>query len=87
VVYHLAGSCPLSADGLPILGPVSHLEGAYIATGHRNKGIHLSIVTAALIRDFVTIGASGLRTPVKKFLPDRFAGQQHVEFRVEGVAI
>ena len=87
VVYHLAGSRPLSADGLPIIGPVPHLEGAYIATGHRNKGIHLSTVTAALIRDFVITGASGLRTPVEKFLPGRFAGQQHVEFSVEGVTV
>lgn len=87
VVYHLAGSRPLSADGLPIIGPVPHLEGAYIATGHRNKGIHLSTVTAALIRDFVTTGASGLRTPVEKFLPGRFADQPHVEFKVEGVTV
>jgi glycine oxidase len=72
---------------LPIIGPVPHLEGAYIATGHRNKGIHLSTVTAVLIRDFVTTGASGLRTPVDKFLPGRFAGQQQVEFRVEGVTV
>jgi glycine/D-amino acid oxidase-like deaminating enzyme len=87
VVYHLAGSRSLSADGLPIIGPVPHLEGAYLATGHRNKGIHLSTITAQLIRDFITTGASHLRTPVDKFLPARFAGQAQVEFRVEGVTV
>jgi hypothetical protein len=35
----------------------------------------------------VSVGASGLRTPVDKFLPGRFASQQHVEFRVEGVTV
>jgi glycine oxidase len=87
VVYHVAGSRPLSADGLPIIGPVPGLDGAYIATGHRNKGIHLSTVTARIIRDFVTRGKAEIRTPLEKFLPQRFMGKEAVEFNVPGVTV
>ena len=85
VVYHLAGPRPLSADGMPIIGPVPDVPGAFVATGHRNKGIHLSALTGQIIRDFVTTGTAETRTPLDRFLPQRFAGHENVEFRVEGV--
>lgn len=85
VVYHLAGPRPLSADGMPIIGPVPGLNGAYVATGHRNKGIHLSALTGQIIRDFITTGTAETRTPLERFLPTRFAGEKSIEFNVEGV--
>ena len=85
VVYHLAGSRPLSADGMPVFGPVPGVDGAYVATGHRNKGIHLSAFTGQVIRDFITTGTAETRTPLDRFLPQRFAGQESIEFNVDGV--
>ena len=45
VIEHTACLRPLSLDGLPIVGPVPTLKGAYLATGHGTKGILLSLVT------------------------------------------
>ncbi|MDP8923912.1 MAG: FAD-binding oxidoreductase [Chloroflexota bacterium] len=85
VVYHLAGPRPLSADGMPIIGPIPGLDGAYVATGHRNKGIHLSALTGQIIRDFITTGTAKTRTPLERFLPQRFSGTERIEFNVDGV--
>jgi len=85
VVYHLAGPRPLSADGMPIIGPVPGVEGAYVATGHRNKGIHLSGLTGKIIADFITTGSAETRTPLDRFLAQRFGGGKEIEFQVDGV--
>lgn len=71
LVQHLAGLRPLSSDGLPIIGPVPGLEGAYLATGHGRKGIHLSFVTGQIIADLILRGETSL--PLAPFLPGRFA--------------
>jgi glycine/D-amino acid oxidase-like deaminating enzyme len=84
VVDHLAGPRPLSADGMPIVGPAPGLEGAYIATGHRNKGIHLSTITAKIITDFIVKGRAEVDTPLDIFLPQRFA-EKDVTFKIAGV--
>jgi len=84
LVDHLAGPRPLSADGMPIIGPVPGLGGAYVATGHRNKGIHLSTITGKLICDFIVKGEAEITTPLDMFLPGRFANQK-TEFRAPGV--
>ncbi len=84
-MYHLAGPRPLSADGMPIIGPIPGLDGAYVATGHRNKGIHLSALTGQIIRDFITTGTAKTRTPLERFLPQRFSGTERIEFNVDGV--
>ena len=70
VVQHLAGLRPLSSDGLPIIGPVPGLQGAYLATGHGRKGIHLSFVTGQIIADLILRGSTSL--PLAPFLPGRF---------------
>lgn len=84
VVDHMAGPRALSADGMPIIGPVPGVEGAYIATGHRNKGIHLSTITAKIIFDYIVSGKPDITTPLDIFLPQRFA-EIEVEFKVPGV--
>ena len=69
---------------MPVIGPVPGLEGAYIATGHRNKGIHLSTITGKIISDFIVKGRAEVNTPLDIFLPRRFS-QKDVTFKVAGV--
>jgi glycine oxidase len=71
LVAHLAGTRPLSADRMPLIGPVPGAENAYLATGHGTKGIHLAPVTARMIADLVVRGRSEI--PVEPFLPARFS--------------
>lgn len=70
LVAHLAGVRPLSADRMPLIGPVPTVEGVYLATGHGTKGIHLAPVTAEIVAGMV------LRREVQErhrpFLPGRF---------------
>ena len=73
LLAHLAGFRPLCADRMPLIGPVPGLEGAYVATGHGTKGIHLAAATAKIIADLVATGQSELSVPLEPFLPDRFA--------------
>lgn len=70
LVAHLAGVRPLSADRLPIIGPVPGREGVYLATGHGTKGIHLAAVTAKIVRDTVVTGQRS--SEYEAFLPSRF---------------
>ena len=85
IVYHLAGPRPLSADGMPMIGPIPGTRGAYVATGHRNKGIHLSAFTARIIRDFVLTGNSVTKNPLDCFKAERFAGQENIQVSALGI--
>ena len=49
IVNHVTGLRPVSADFLPILGPIPGFDGAYIATGHQRAGILLSAITGELM--------------------------------------
>jgi glycine oxidase len=71
LVAHLAGVRPLSADRLPIIGPVPGCEGVYLATGHGTKGIHLAPVTGRIVKDMIVDGKREKK--YDPFLPDRFA--------------
>ena len=44
---------PLSADGLPVLGAVSGVAGAYLATGHGPSGLTLGPYSARLVVDLM----------------------------------
>ena len=70
---HLAGVRPLSADRMPLIGPVPGLEGAYLATGHGTKGIHLAPITATIVAELATRGGIQQQVTLEPFLPDRFA--------------
>ena len=72
VVNHLFGIRPLSADGMPIIGPAPGLDGLFLATGHGTKGIHLSPATAMLTADYIVNGSATKDVPSIPFLPDRF---------------
>ena len=73
LVEQLAGSRPLSPDGNPIIGPVPGREGAFLATGHATKGIHLGPVTGRIIADYICRGSTQVVSEMSQFLPDRFA--------------
>lgn len=72
LLAHLAGVRPMSADRLPLIGPVPGLDGAYLATGHGTRGIHEAPITGVLLAALI----DGARTPPvapDPFLPARFA--------------
>jgi glycine oxidase len=73
---HLAGVRPLSADRMPLIGPVPGIEGAWLATGHGTKGIHLAPVTARMVADYVVNGRLDAAIPAQAFLPERFTVAQ-----------
>jgi glycine oxidase len=80
LVYHLAGSRPLSPDRLPIIGPVPEWEGVLLATGHTTKGIHLGPVTGRIIADYILQGHTQVPVDMESFLPARFAHLAHADF-------
>ncbi len=70
VVEMRVGLRPLSADGLPVLGPLPSVEGAYVATGHGPSGLQLGPFSGKIVGDAV-LG----RTPdvdLAPFSPARF---------------
>ena len=66
------GLRPLSADGLPILGPVPGVAGAFVATGHGPSGLTLGPYSAALVTELVLGHAPAL--DLTPFRADRFTG-------------
>jgi D-amino-acid dehydrogenase len=55
-VSEWAGLRPVSADGLPFVGPLPDLPGAWIATGHGMLGLTLGPVTGELVTRGVVAG-------------------------------
>lgn len=47
------GLRPVTADNLPVLGPVPEIEGVYLATGHGATGITLGPYSGRLVADVV----------------------------------
>ena len=64
------GLRPLSADGLPVVGPVPGVVGAYVATGHGPSGLTLGPYSAALVTELVLGRAPAL--DLMPFRADRF---------------
>ena len=72
-VHHFGvGLRPTPADGLPLLGPVAHRPGLWVAAGHHRNGILLAPITAQLMCNAL---CSGDLAPLQPFSPDRFAAQ------------
>jgi glycine/D-amino acid oxidase-like deaminating enzyme len=65
------GFRPVSADGMPIIGPAA-LAGLYYATGHGASGVGPAPGTAALLAALIL----GREPPIaaEPFRPDRFRG-------------
>lgn len=62
---------PLSADGLPLLGPVPGWEGVYLATGGGRKGVLLGPAMGRVVADLVLTGRAPIA--IEAFAPGRFA--------------
>jgi glycine oxidase len=60
---------PISADGLPILGPDPELEGLHYATGYGRNGILLGPLAGRIVADLITDGRSD--RPWRHFSPAR----------------
>ena len=80
----LAGSRPLSADRMPLIGPVPGWDGVMLATGHGTKGIHLAPVTGRVVADYILRGSTDDPENAAAFLPSRFAGQEGHDFMSAG---
>ena len=68
-----AGLRPFTVDGLPILGPVGHLQRVYLATGH--SGMTLAQVTGKVISELVTTGRSSV--PIEEFTFERYSSVRY----------
>lgn len=64
------GLRPLSADTLPILGPVPQVAGVYLATGHGPTGLQLGPLSGKIVADLV-LGRSA-EVDIQPFLITRF---------------
>lgn len=62
---------PLSADGIPIIGHVPGLAGAFIATGHGRQGILMAPPTGKAVADLVVRGHTDC-IDLRPFEPSRF---------------
>ena len=49
---------PITRDGLPLIGPVAGVEGAYIATGHSVWGILNAPATGEAMAELIIDGAA-----------------------------
>jgi glycine oxidase len=65
-----AGLRPVTADGLPIIGPEPRLQGLWYATGHGRNGILLAGLTGLLIKQL--IGGEPAAEDLGPFSPERF---------------
>jgi glycine/D-amino acid oxidase-like deaminating enzyme len=61
---------PITGDGLPLIGHVSGLSGAYIATGHSVWGILNAPATGEAMAELIVDGAAGT-TDLRPFDPAR----------------
>jgi glycine/D-amino acid oxidase-like deaminating enzyme len=60
VVRRQACYRPVTSDGLPLIGPVPALAGAYVATGHGPWGMLNAPATGLALAELVTEGAASL---------------------------
>ena len=65
-----SGLRPMTADGLPILGPEPRLQGLWYATGHGRNGILLAGLTGLLIKQLVA--GEPTAEDLLPFSPERF---------------
>jgi D-amino-acid dehydrogenase len=66
-----AGLRPMTADGLPLIGPAPALDGVFVATGHGMLGVTLAPATAAALAPLVLEGIE--RPELVPFRPSRAA--------------
>lgn len=52
------GLRPMTADGLPVVGPVPRVSGLYLATGHGMLGLTLGPITGEIVAGLMTDGTA-----------------------------
>jgi D-amino-acid dehydrogenase len=57
------GLRPMTADGLPVIGPAPGLEGVFVATGHAMMGFLLGPLTGKLVAESLLDGHPSLKIP------------------------
>jgi glycine/D-amino acid oxidase-like deaminating enzyme len=62
---------PITRDGLPLIGRIPGVEGAYIATGHSVWGILNAPATGEAMAELIT-GSAGYTVDLSAFDPSRF---------------
>lgn len=72
VLGHWAGLRPLSADGLPILGPDPILAGLHYAAGYGRSGILLAPLAGDIVADLILDGSAGQIPDWGPYRVDRF---------------
>jgi glycine oxidase len=70
IKHHVHGLRPVPIDGIPILGPVTGYEGAYMLSGH--AAVAHSAIYAEITRDMVMKGRTEVISSIEPFLLDRF---------------
>jgi glycine oxidase len=66
-----AGLRPGTADGLPLIGPTTAVDGLILATGHFRNGVLMSLVTGRVVAALVNGGRP--EVAIEAFRPERFA--------------
>ena len=66
-----AGFRPMSADNLPVIGPVPNCSRLILASGHGRTGIRYSASTGKAVSELIIDGKTEL--PIDAFAVDRFA--------------
>jgi glycine/D-amino acid oxidase-like deaminating enzyme len=61
---------PVTEDGLPLIGKVPQIEGAYVATGHNVWGILNAPATGEALTELIADGAAR-STDLRPFDPSR----------------
>jgi D-amino-acid dehydrogenase len=64
------GYRPCSADGLPYIGRVKHLENCIVATGHSMLGLSLGAGTGRLVSELAN--EQPVSMDIRPFAPERF---------------
>jgi glycine/D-amino acid oxidase-like deaminating enzyme len=64
---------PLSPDGVPVIGPVPGVAGAYVATGHSCWGILNGPATGLAVAELLAHGEAR-SVDLRAFSPARFGG-------------
>ena len=67
---HACRATIVAADGLPLIGPIAGVEGAYVATGHSVWGILNAPATGEAMAELILDGAAR-HVDLAAFAPDR----------------
>ncbi|RJQ50725.1 MAG: FAD-dependent oxidoreductase [Desulfobacteraceae bacterium] len=70
IIHAFAGLRPMSADGLPIIGPLPGIPHLIVATGHCADGIRDSAATGKAVSELIVSGKTEM--PLDAFRVERF---------------